>query len=190
MWPGGTSLAVQWLRLCLPSQRAQVRSRVREPRSHMLCHQKVDKIRMWSWLGVYPQGQEPGPKSQAGGGGGSKVTVTALNVCRNSHGAASPRGSQPPTESPLRSALGSVTWRSKRHVRIPSRSLPSPCLAPCPASLCREMCSAQVGAVAQWVWARERWQWTHGHGRWRATSLWFWKPQAAGGHTLWQCELA
>ena len=50
----------------------------------MLCHQKIDKIRMWFWLGVYPQGQEPGPKSQEGGGGGSEVTVTALNVCRNS----------------------------------------------------------------------------------------------------------
>ena len=32
----GTSLAVQWLRICLPIQRTQVRSLVRELRSHML----------------------------------------------------------------------------------------------------------------------------------------------------------
>ena len=36
----GTSLAVQWLRLCLPIQGVQVQSLVREPRSHMPCSQK------------------------------------------------------------------------------------------------------------------------------------------------------
>ena len=33
----GTSLAGQWLRLCLPMQRAQAGSLVRELRSHMTC---------------------------------------------------------------------------------------------------------------------------------------------------------
>ena len=34
----GTSLMVQWLRLCFPMQGAQVQSLVRELRSHMLNH--------------------------------------------------------------------------------------------------------------------------------------------------------
>lgn len=72
------------------------------------------------------------------------------------HGAAPPRGAQPPIKLTLRLALGSVTWRRKRHMWIPSRSLPSLCLAPSSASLCRETCSTQVGTVAQLVWAPEK----------------------------------
>ena len=37
---GGTSLVVQWLRLCLPMQGVQVRTLIRELRSHMPCGQK------------------------------------------------------------------------------------------------------------------------------------------------------
>ena len=39
----GTSLAVQWLRLCLPMQRAQVGSLVRELRSHVTCSVAKEK---------------------------------------------------------------------------------------------------------------------------------------------------
>ena len=38
----GTSLVVQWLRLCLPMQRVWVRSLVRELRSHVLDGQKTE----------------------------------------------------------------------------------------------------------------------------------------------------
>ena len=45
----GTSLMVQWLRLCFPMQGAQVQSLVRELRSHMLNHvaKKKKKKRLY-----------------------------------------------------------------------------------------------------------------------------------------------
>ena len=41
MWNLGTSLVVQWLRLCLPMQGLRVESLVGEPRSHIPPGQKT-----------------------------------------------------------------------------------------------------------------------------------------------------
>ena len=46
----GSSLAVQWLGLCTPNPRSQVRSLVRELRFHMLCGAAKKKKREMTFL--------------------------------------------------------------------------------------------------------------------------------------------
>ena len=57
----GTSLAVQWLRLCLPMQGVWVRSLVGELRSHMPLSQKNQNIKQKQYCNKFNKNFKNGP---------------------------------------------------------------------------------------------------------------------------------
>ena len=61
----GTSLAVQWLRLCLPGHRVWVQSLVRELRSHMPLGQKTETWKQKSYCNKFSEDFKHGPQKKS-----------------------------------------------------------------------------------------------------------------------------